>query len=277
MQETLKTLPSSYLYEHLDSTDVLPYRAVSFADDVTTVFGRGARVVGSATEITPVFDIDNNQNVSQEIIGFSLVTVVMALYAVLWLMCGKIIPTLFKSFSYKDVVERLGGMFDVNMERLLRMSDFFIHIAIAYTVMVLSRSCFDLSISELYLFVIVLAVCAVYSIYRFFLTKILKYISESDDFFEGLSLFNRSNVALAVIIFVPIVLAVSFEDLGSINPLTICLIILIAIFILHYLITLFYFFKQEKVSFLEYILYLCGAEIIPISFAIIFTLRNYAG
>ncbi|MEG1635411.1 MAG: DUF4271 domain-containing protein [Rikenellaceae bacterium] len=279
MQDTLnietQRLPSSYLLEHLDSTDVVPYKIVSFADDVTIVFGADARVMSSVSNVSKLHNINNNQFVTQDFFGFLLITVVMSLYVMMLVFCGRVIPALFKSFTYKESIDRLILMSDFNMERLLKISDILIYVLVAYVVMIIYNSFASLSLSAIYIFLIVLVVGIVYGVYKMFLTKILKYISEKDDFFSKLILFNRSNGALATIIFLPIALLVSFVDLSVVSPLIITILVLFGLFIIHYLIALLYFFKQEKVSFLEYILYLCGAEIIPISFIIMLALRNF--
>lgn len=275
MQDTLKTYNSSYLLDHLDTIDVLPYREISFTEDISAVFGSSARVVQNSSVDVSVSDIKPNQNTSSEAICFTILVVMMAFYVGMLALCSKGISSIFKSFSYQDVIEKLIEMYDVNMERLLQITHILVYIMIAYAAMMFFQPYFDTSIEGVYLFFGVLVVGLVYSFYNFLVVKFLKYISDNEDFFEKLNLFNRSAAAITTIILLPIVVLISFTDIRDIDWLAVCLVALVGIFVIHYLIILFLFFRRENVSFLEYILYLCGAEIVPISFVIIFVLRNY--
>jgi len=87
--------------------------------------------------------------------------------------------------------------------------------------------------------------------------------------------FHRLLFALSALVFVPWVLLFVGGTQQNSNTLIFISLTFIALLLLHALAKSFLFFISRKISVLQWFLYLCAVEILPISFFVLLALRDF--
>lgn len=87
--------------------------------------------------------------------------------------------------------------------------------------------------------------------------------------------FHRILFALSALVFIPWVLLFGLVAPQNPNTLLIISLVLLALLLLHALTQSFLFFISRKISVLQWFLYLCAVEILPISFFVLLALRDF--
>ena len=87
-------------------------------------------------------------------------------------------------------------------------------------------------------------------------------------FFEALRLNDRFTFSFWGLVITPLVAVTAFVPNEMFIVLRYALIALFSLMVLHYTVELTKLFIRWRVSFLQYILYLCMVELLPISFIV---------
>ena len=122
------------------------------------------------------------------------------------------------------------------------------------------------------------AICAVLLgvyIYRKTVTAVIARLSTDRGFVYEAAFFDRVVFALATMVIAPIVMAAGFFSENIENIFWIILAIILIVTVLYYLVRNLKFFNSGKVSVLQWFLYLCAVEILPVSFFVLLLLKNY--
>ena len=112
-------------------------------------------------------------------------------------------------------------------------------------------------------------------LYRRIINAAISKLSMQRNLIAQIQLFNRIVFTFFSLIITPLIVFFGLTDmpLGSVE-LTV-IVILLVILLLYYLVKSFSFFVERKISILQWFLYLCAVEIWPISFYVLFALRDF--
>lgn len=112
-------------------------------------------------------------------------------------------------------------------------------------------------------------------LYKRIATGIIAGLSANYEEMGKIRLFGRMLFVLSFAVLTPVVLLCGLSDPKQYPILFGIFIILLIIILLHYLWKSFSFFVARKISILQWFLYLCAVEIMPISFFILLARRGF--
>ena len=112
-------------------------------------------------------------------------------------------------------------------------------------------------------------------LYKRIATGIIAGLSANYEEMGKIRLFGRMLFVLSFAVLTPVVLLCGLSDPKQYPILFGIFIILLIITLLHYLWKSFSFFVARKISILQWFLYLCAVEIMPISFFILLARRGF--
>lgn len=102
--------------------------------------------------------------------------------------------------------------------------------------------------------------------YRFIMSWLMRWVTQDFDFFHDLRFKSRMILSFFSLIVSPVIMITIFSPDQIFGILKYLMIIILIIFTLFYIIRIYQLFNSKKVSLLQYILYFCAIDFIPISF-----------
>jgi hypothetical protein len=120
---------------------------------------------------------------------------------------------------------------------------------------------------------VIVAAIASICLYRYLLHRLIVWVAGSRDLIRELSNLNKIVFAVASVIGVPLLLIFGFRYQTGENTVAWFLAIFLSFFLLYYLIETFRFFVVRKISLLQWFLYLCAVEFLPVSWFVLLAVR----
>ena len=197
--------------------------------------------------------------------------VLMVLYTRMLYLYKHLIPSVFKAKFYSYTARVLTESFDVNIVKLTNMSSWLLGLSTAIALCALAGS-YGIG-GERYglsdhMMPIALAAVAIVALWRKIVVGIVRGASMSYMFFEALRLNDRFTFSFWGLVITPLVAVTAFVSNEMFIVLRYAVIALFVLMVLHYTVELTKLFIRWRVSFLQYILYLCMVELLPISFIV---------
>ncbi|MFI3321111.1 MAG: DUF4271 domain-containing protein [Rikenellaceae bacterium] len=273
------------LLEHLDTTELHLHPIIKFKENIEDVVGSGARLVCVDTPNYPT--IESRDNIAifgakfsdnqylYESCDFALITIIVIFYSIVLSLFKKQFMLIISTFKSKNTIERLYELMDVNGVKFVNIGQSLFIVSFSYLISNILPSIFDVKIEKVFLFVATLLIILVSVLVRWVLNRSIEYITSGRNVLESLNILSKSYFSSISIILTPFSLS-SLYFVENQNIIFLYLLVSIAIAsILGYLFYTASFFFKQKISFLEYILYLCSAEIIPIATILIFLQKKF--
>ena len=269
---------SSTLLQHIDSLEGVDTHGVLIEfESITSVLGDSAKVLYTShgEELANQSNQPATTGLSEHIFSISISFILVLFYAYFVSYHKKSILVVLKSATYSDSAHRIEAISDKNIEKAIRDSAYMFPVVVAYGCTILANSflsdTYDYNI--IIVFTLVLTMLVLLSIYKLVLTNSIAYISSNKSLQIQIKLGSQIAKFVSITILFPITMLLSFTDISSSYILMGILLIIITFLTINSILTLFNIFRRENISFLEYILYLCTLEFIPISFLYVYSSR----
>ena len=268
---------SSSLLQHIDSLENFNFpSALIPSENITDILGSNAKTHTTQEASVMTSRLNNrDESVADQALSLSLIFGLILFYVVFTSVYGKIINSIFKCITYPDSVYRIESSFDINLDIAIKEASYVWPIVIAYGSMVLSRSFLPPTYSSIRVFVTMLAMVLLFIVARWIIANTITYIFTSRVVKQRLALGDRINKFISVLVLIPLSLLLSYIDLNDNLFAIILTSIVMGLLIINEIILIYDIFKRENISFLEYILYLCTLEFIPIGFLCVYSLRYF--
>ncbi len=111
--------------------------------------------------------------------------------------------------------------------------------------------------------------------YKRIVTGTIAVLSGRENRIDSLRTFDRIYFVVASLAFTPIVLLAALADPTHERILFVLCFILLILLLLYYIIKNISFFLSRNLSILQWMLYLCAVEILPVSFFVLFIRRGF--
>lgn len=111
--------------------------------------------------------------------------------------------------------------------------------------------------------------------YKWLITGTIAVLSGQTGRVENIRTFNRIYFVTATFLLTPVVLLTTLSDPATQRVLFALEATLLIVLVLYYVGKSFSFFVSRKISILQWILYLCAVEIMPVSFFVLFAARGF--
>lgn len=224
-----------------------------------------------------VVEYPTNQSVTDRAelvpLGYDIAAVIImfVVYMIMLARYKHLIPTVIKAKFYGYTTRMLLESLDVNIVKLTGLSIFLLLMSLSMALSVIVRT-YDLvampdAVSE-HLLPLSMGVVLLVTLWRRLIVRIIRSFSRAKGFFEMLDFSERLTFAFWGFWMAPVVVACVFasSDFHSVERYLI--MGTVAAMVLHHIIELTKLFIRQRVSFLQYILYLCTVELLPISFIV---------
>ncbi|MDE6482715.1 MAG: DUF4271 domain-containing protein [Rikenellaceae bacterium] len=244
----------------------LSERSVPVAAELTDVLGDAAvtvsfvpREAGPAMPVAPpVYDI---------VVAMTLIV----LYTRMLYLYKPLLPSVFKAKFYSYTARVLAESLDVNIIKLTDMSSALLILSLAPALCAIAGS-YGLGgesygVSD-HIMPIALGAVVLVALWRRLVTGIVRGASKSYLFFEALRLNDKLTFCFWGLVITPITALTAFVPHDMFMVLRYAIMAALVLMVLHHTIELTKLFIRWRVSFLQYILYLCMVELLPISFII---------
>lgn len=119
----------------------------------------------------------------------------------------------------------------------------------------------------------VMAVLVLLRYYRVFIGKVMGGVAMNASFFEKYNFLSRISFAIFTILLTPLMLIFSMALGPGYRFFAWILLIISALSYIIFLVRSFIYFRRNKVSVLQWFLYLCAVEFFPVSLVIILGMR----
>ncbi|MDR0955379.1 MAG: DUF4271 domain-containing protein [Rikenellaceae bacterium] len=245
-----------------------------------SVFGANSELQAVALQTPPRRVIDGQQ--VNELMLDGLAVLLFGLYCIQLFVHRSSIGLLFRALTVKGQFSQLIDEQSVafrSFVKSFRIIGFLALLTIAFKgCLIWANSPSVFRLPEAYLpFLLPILTAALLAIgwYRRLVTGTLSVLSGEAERVERLRTFDRICFVVAALLVTPAVLLSALADPATHRFLFVVDVILLIILLLYYLGKSFSFFISRKISILQWILYLCAVEIMPISFFVLFAGRGF--
>lgn len=215
-------------------------------------------------------------NYLQNAYDIIMILVIVVIYTRLIYLHKNLIPTIFKAEFYSYSATTLMDSFDVNVTKFIKWANVMFILSVSLFVYSLCIDTFSdaPAIVRSNLLPGVALLMLMYILWRKTTNAIIRNISGNSPFFDKIEFNNSLTFSFWAIIFTPLVLASAFAPSPLFYSLRYIMIAVLSIAVLQHTVELFRLFLKQKVSFIQYILYFCTVELLPISFVIVLTYKK---
>ena len=208
----------------------------------------------------------------------SIALVILVLYAFILTVYRNVIPVIFNAWFYRYSANKIMESLDINIDRVFTLSNILFLFSLSAFLSSLVKYWFFEQLPEgvgSHLFSLILGIVILLILYRIMMQYIVRYLSGSEVFFAKLRFYNRLTFTFGALVFTPLVLLCCFVPSGVFIYFKYVVIVAFLLLFVQYAVQQCRLFVEEKVSFLQYILYFCTVEIIPVSFILIYAYRKF--
>jgi len=249
-----------------EDDEALSERSVPVAAELTDALGEtvvtvpsGPRAAETARSMAPpIYDI------------VAAMTLTM-LYARMLYLYKPLLPSVFKAKFYSYTARVLAESLDVNIIKLADMSSSLLVLSLATALCAIERSyglwSGNYGVSA-HLMPMTLAAVTIVVLWRKSVISIVRGASKSHMFFEALRLNDKLTFCFWGLVMPPLIALTAFVPNDMFMTLRYVIMAALVLMVLHHTIELTKLFIRWRVSFLQYILYLCTVELLPISFIV---------
>lgn len=253
LTDSTQHLPQSWHGESLPIYCIDNGVSFSMATGPESLFGHSVagQMVTSSAYPSPI-EIPHSQWYQQ-----SVVLMLFLLYAYVLYRFRDNIGEMFKTMFSGDKTEHMIDSQNINLPAFLRLSTVLFILSVSLLIIVWLREIGVMPIA----FYLVIPLILVLGLYRGTILRVLEFMSADTAFFEELRYFNKLSLSVIGVIYTPIAMVVGLN-----SGMLIAASIGLGILIIYHLIRINSFFVSKKVSILLWILYLCTAEVLPVSY-----------
>lgn len=247
-------------------------------------------VYGQRSTLNPeVISYDQPQNIARDtsynsIIFSGLLVLLFIFYAIIIFRFRNYIPVLFKSLSLQNKNETGNKEHSIVFKQFVNSLNW-LGISALLSVMlkiylIATSSGFrfegEPGVSyDRFVPLVFIAILISIALYRLTAHLAIAIVSKDVGTVKEIIWFNRLFMAICVIIFTPVAMTLEFIPNDFTTTTLIVISIPLCLTLIYYVIKSYGFFKSRKFSILPWILYLCGVEILPISFFVLLVLRDF--
>ena len=278
--DTVKHTPFARSYAAAPDTVVKTVRYPVSAEDYEALSGRSVPiaaelddVLGEAAVTVPFEprEAEPRMPVAPPVYDIVVAMTIMVLYTRMLYLYKPLLPSVFKAKFYSYTARVLAESLDVNIIKLTDMSSLLLVLSLAPALCAIAGS-YGLGgerygVSD-HIMPIALAAVAIVALWRKLVVGIVRGASKSYMFFEALRLNDKLTFCFLGLIVTPVVAVTAFVPHDMFMVLRYAIMAALVLMVLHHTIELTKLFIRWRVSFLQYILYLCMVELLPISFII---------
>ena len=262
--------PADSLSLYAAEEDVPSVRA-----DIRELFGPEARLLHTSATAT---DERKVNELPQEIVLFGSTIVLFLLYCLLLRRYGYIVPLLFKSVLYKRSAMKLNDSLDVNISDMLTLGTtlFLLCLSmIAYATVQYFGGFENAPAAALWFIPGTMAALGGICLFRFLFHAAAGWLGGGRAFLHELRFYNKIRFTFWSVWLTPLVLLCCFTPPDLFRYTIYIVAVGLGILLIQRIAELYQLFMKEKVSFLQYILYFCTVELLPVSFLIVYAWRRW--
>ena len=244
--------------------------------DVRELFGPQARLLHTSATANDGGEVND---LPQEIVLFGSTIVLFLLYCLLIRRYGYIVPLLFKSVLYKRSAMKLNDSLDVNISDMLALGTVLFLLclsAMAYSVTLHLGGFENAPAAALWFMPGAMAALGGISLFRFLFHAAAGWLGGGRTFLHEIRFYNKIRFTFWAVWLTPLVLLCCFTPPNLFQYTIYIAAFGLGILLIQRIAELYQLFMKEKVSFLQYILYFCTVELLPVSFLMVCAWRRWA-
>lgn len=249
-----------------EDAEVLAGKSVPSVVGLNDVFGE--------TAVTVPFEpraAEPHRPVAPPVYDIVAAMVITVLYARMLYLYKSLIPSVFKAKFYSYTARVLAESLDVNIIKLTDMSSLLLVLSLAPALCAIAGA-YGIGGDRYgvadHIMPIALAAVVLVALWRKTVVGIVRGASKSYMFFEALRLNDRLTFCFWGLVITPLVAMTAFVPQEMFTVSRYAVTAALVLMALHHTIELTKLFIRWRVSFLQYILYLCMVELLPISFIV---------
>jgi hypothetical protein len=211
-----------------------------------------------------------------------LLLLLFVLYCLLIYRCRPIVSALFNAASVKGHLNQLAEDQSVSFRSFLRSANAAALLGVLAAGLKAALEWREYDPDSFlpepwvpYLVLIGVAIGIILWIYKRLTNGMIALLSADAETVGKISLFHRILFAGSGLVFIPLVLLLGTVDVLQHRYLLFISLVVPAGLLLHALVKSFSFFLSRKISILQWFLYLCAVEIVPVSFFVLLALRDF--
>ncbi len=215
----------------------------------------------------------------EEVVLYSSAIVLFLFYCLMVRRYGYIIPVLFKSVFYKRSSMKLKDSLDVNISDMLTLGTllFLLCLSVIVYTALGNMGGFDHSpLLALWFIPGMLVALGGVCLFRALFHVTAGWLGNKKTFLHEIRFYNKIRFTFWSVWLTPLVLLCCFTPPHLFQYTIYIILFSLVILLIQHIIELYQLFIREKISFLQYILYFCTVELLPVSFLIVYTLREWA-
>ncbi|MFI3315183.1 MAG: DUF4271 domain-containing protein [Rikenellaceae bacterium] len=271
------TQNQSSIVEHIDTSEIANTPTIEFSSDISFVLGRDVNYIGGSdfntTESVAVLS-DPDESLIGNIGNFSLTLVLVSFYVVVFCLYKQSFYQLIYILSFKDRMERMAEMNDINMLSFIKVGEWLYISSASLLLSLYIEKNIDKPIAPLFvIFIVIFVAVSLCNMLRKIINSAISHITDEHYFATNLNLLYKSFYSVMALTVVPFSVLLLYSSLYQYINSNYIFDVILVLPIVFFWLAIRQILSIQKVSFLEYILYLCSAEIIPIVTIFVFLYR----